>query len=419
MEKLIIKGGRPLHGHVRVSSAKNAVLPIIVATLLPDSPSTIMDAPELDDVKTICSVMESLGATVTKDGNKLTFDASHADRTEASYELMSRMRASFLIMGPLLAKKGHAKIALPGGCMIGSRPIDLHLKAFEAMGARINVGNGFVEGYAPDGLKGATIYLDFPSVGATENILMAAVLADGKTVIENAAEEPEIVDLVTFLSSMGANIKGAGTNVIRVEGVRELSGACHTVIPDRIEAGTFIIAAAMAGGDVVVDNVLTEHLKPLMAKLSEAGVKLIKSVDSVRVISDGHIRSTDIKTLPYPGFPTDLQAQFMALMTIGDGVSTVTETVFENRFMHVGELRRMGANIQVEGRRATVRGVPFLQGAFVRATDLRAGAALVLAGLAARGVTEIGDLHHIDRGYDHLVEKLRGLGADIVRVDKD
>jgi UDP-N-acetylglucosamine 1-carboxyvinyltransferase len=419
LEKLIIKGGRPLHGHVRVSSAKNAVLPIIVATLLPDSPSTIMDAPELDDVKTICSVMESLGATVTKDGNKLTFDASHADRTEASYELMSRMRASFLIMGPLLAKKGHAKIALPGGCMIGSRPIDLHLKAFEAMGARINVGNGFVEGYAPDGLKGATIYLDFPSVGATENILMAAVLADGKTVIENAAEEPEIVDLVTFLSSMGANIKGAGTNVIRVEGVRELSGACHTVIPDRIEAGTFIIAAAMAGGDVVVDNVLTEHLKPLMAKLSEAGVKLIKSVDSVRVISDGHIRSTDIKTLPYPGFPTDLQAQFMALMTIGDGVSTVTETVFENRFMHVGELRRMGANIQVEGRRATVRGVPFLQGAFVRATDLRAGAALVLAGLAARGVTEIGDLHHIDRGYDHLVEKLRGLGADIVRVDKD
>lgn len=420
MEKLVIRGGRPLHGHVRVSSAKNAVLPIIVAALLPESPSTIIDAPELDDVRTICSVLESLGAGVEKTGNKLIFDASTVDKTEASYELMSRMRASFLIMGPLLAKKGHARIARPGGCMIGSRPIDLHLKAFEAMGAKINVGNDYVEGYAPEGgLKGADIYLDFPSVGATENILMAAVLADGKTVIENAAEEPEIVDLVTFLTSMGANIKGAGTNVIRVEGVKSLKGASHIVIPDRIEAGTFMIAAAMAGGDVVVDNVVTEHLKPLLAKLAEAGVKIIKDVDSVRIISDGHLKSTDIKTLPYPGFPTDLQAQFMALMTISEGVGTVTETVFENRFMHVGELRRMGANIEVEGRKATVRGVPFLEGAFVRATDLRAGAALALAGLVAHGVTEVGDLHHIDRGYDHLVEKLQGLGADIVRVDKD
>lgn len=419
MEKLIIKGGRPLHGHVRVSSAKNAVLPIIVATLLPDSPSTIIDAPHLEDVKTICSVIESLGGNILLRDNAMIFDTTTVDKTEASYELMSRMRASFLIMGPLLAKKRHAKIALPGGCMIGSRPIDLHLKAFEAMGAKVTVGNGYVEVSVPEGLKGATIYLDFPSVGATENILMAAAVADGKTVIENAAEEPEIVDLVTFLNSMGANIKGAGTNVIRVEGVKHLYGASHTVIPDRIEAGTFIIAAAMAGGDVVVDNVLSEHLKPLLAKLGEAGVKVIKDIDSVRVISDGHIHSTDIKTLPYPGFPTDLQAQFMAMMTIGDGTSTVTETVFENRFMHVGELRRMGANIEVEGRKAIVHGVPFLQGAFVRATDLRAGAALVLAGLAAHGVTEVGDLRHIDRGYDHLVEKLRGLGADIIRVDKD
>lgn len=419
MEKLIIKGGRPLHGHVRVSSAKNAVLPIIVATLLPDSPSTIIDAPHLEDVKTICSVIESLGGNILLRDNAMIFDTTTVDKTEASYELMSRMRASFLIMGPLLAKKRHAKIALPGGCMIGSRPIDLHLKAFEAMGAKVMVGNGYVEASVPEGLKGATIYLDFPSVGATENILMAAAVADGKTVIENAAEEPEIVDLVTFLNSMGANIKGAGTNVIRVEGVKHLYGASHTVIPDRIEAGTFIIAAAMAGGDVVVDNVLSEHLKPLLAKLGEAGVKVIKDIDSVRVISDGHIHSTDIKTLPYPGFPTDLQAQFMAMMTIGDGTSTVTETVFENRFMHVGELRRMGANIEVEGRKAIVHGVPFLQGAFVRATDLRAGAALVLAGLAAHGVTEVGDLRHIDRGYDHLVEKLRGLGADIIRVDKD
>ena len=419
MEKLIIKGGRPLHGHVRVSSAKNAVLPIVVATLLPDSPSTIIDAPHLEDVKTICSVIESLGGNILLRDNAMIFDTTTVDKTEASYELMSRMRASFLIMGPLLAKKRHAKIALPGGCMIGSRPIDLHLKAFEAMGAKVTVGNGYVEASVPEGLKGATIYLDFPSVGATENILMAAAVADGKTVIENAAEEPEIVDLVTFLNSMGANVKGAGTNVIRVEGVKHLYGASHTVIPDRIEAGTFIIAAAMAGGDVVVDNVLSEHLKPLLAKLGEAGVKVIKDIDSVRVISDGHIHSTDIKTLPYPGFPTDLQAQFMAMMTIGDGTSTVTETVFENRFMHVGELRRMGANIEVEGRKAIVHGVPFLQGAFVRATDLRAGAALVLAGLAAHGVTEVGDLRHIDRGYDHLVEKLRGLGADIIRVDKD
>ena len=419
MEKLVIKGGRPLHGRVRVSSAKNAVLPIIVATLLPDSPATIIDAPNLEDVRTISSVIEYLGGSVIHKGNEMIFDTSMITKTEASYDLMSRMRASFLVMGPLLAKKRHAKIALPGGCMIGSRPIDLHLKAFEAMGAEITIGNGFVEALAPHGLKGATIYLDFPSVGATENILMAAVLAEGKTIIENAAEEPEIVDLVTFLSSMGANIKGAGTNVIRIEGVKHLYGASHTVIPDRIEAGTFIIAAAMVGGDVVIENVLTEHLKPLLAKLSEAGVVVEKEIDSVHIISQGRIKSADIKTLPYPGFPTDLQAQFMAMMTVGDGVSTITETVFENRFMHVGELCRMGADIRVEGRKAIVHGVPFLQGAFVRATDLRAGAALVLAGLAAHGVTEIGDLHHIDRGYDHLVEKLRGLGADIVRVDKD
>lgn len=272
----------------------------------------------------------------------MTFDASHVDRTEASYELMSRMRASFLVMGPLLAKKDMPRLRFRG-CMIGSRPIDLHLKAFEAMGTEIQIHNGYVEAHAPKGLKGAEIYLDFPSVGATENVLMAASLAEGRTVIENAAEEPEIVDLVTFLSGMGANIKGAGTNVIRVEGVKRLEGVAHTAIPDRIEAGTFMIAAAMAGGDVVVENVLSEHLKPLLAKLTEAGVKVIKEdIDRVRVISDGNIRATDIKTLPYPGFPTDLQAQFMALMTVGKGVSTITETVFENRFMHAGELQRMG-----------------------------------------------------------------------------
>lgn len=420
MEKLIIKGGTPLHGSVRISSAKNAVLPIIVAALLPENPATITDVPELADVTTICSVLDSLGVKIERKGRDMVFDASDIRNTEASYELMSRMRASFLIMGPLLAKKGHAKIALPGGCMIGSRPIDLHLKAFEAMGAEIEICNGYVEARAPKGLHGAEIYLDFPSVGATENVLMAAALTEGRTVIENAAEEPEIVDLVTFLSGMGANIKGAGTNVIRIEGVKKLTGITHTVIPDRIEAGTFMIAAAMAGGNVLVENVLADHLKPLLAKLGEAGVDVVKEdIDRVRIISSGKICSTDIKTLPYPGFPTDLQAQFMALMTVGNGVSRITETVFENRFMHAGELQRMGASIQIEGRTAVVTGVPFLRGAFVRATDLRAGAALTLAGLAAHGTTEVGELQYIDRGYDHLVEKLQGLGANISRVKEN
>lgn len=420
MEKLIIKGGTPLHGSVRISSAKNAVLPIIVAALLPENPATITDVPELADVTTICSVLDSLGVKIERKGRDMVFDASDIRNTEVSYELMSRMRASFLIMGPLLAKKGHAKIALPGGCMIGSRPIDLHLKAFEAMGAEIEICNGYVEARAPKGLHGAEIYLDFPSVGATENVLMAAALTEGRTVIENAAEEPEIVDLVTFLSGMGANIKGAGTNVIRVEGVKKLTGITHTVIPDRIEAGTFMIAAAMAGGNVLVENVLADHLKPLLAKLGEAGVDVVKEdIDRVRIISSGKICSTDIKTLPYPGFPTDLQAQFMALMTVGNGVSRITETVFENRFMHAGELQRMGASIQIEGRTAVVTGVPFLRGAFVRATDLRAGAALTLAGLAAHGTTEVGELQYIDRGYDHLVEKLQGLGANISRVKEN
>ena len=420
MEKLVVRGGTRLVGTVKTSGAKNAVLPIIAASILGTTPSHLDEVPMLEDVHTISEVLKCLGLSVTSsEPNVLDIDSTKITAYEAPYELVRTMRASFLVMGPLLARVGRARISMPGGCAIGARPIDIHLKAFEAMGAEINVGNGFVEGYAPHGLKGTTIYLDFPSVGATENILMAAATAEGRTIIENAAEEPEIVDLVTFLNSMGANIKGAGTNIIRVEGVKELQGISHTVIPDRIEAGTFMIGAAMVGGDVVIDNVLTEHLKPLLAKLNEAGVKVIKDIDSVRVISDGHIRSTDIKTLPYPGFPTDLQAQFMALMTIGNGISKITETVFENRFMHVGELQRMGASIQVEGRCAIVQGVPFLNGAFVRATDLRAGAALTIAGLAAHGETEVGELHHIDRGYDHLVEKLQGLGADIVRVDRD
>ncbi|WP_298702963.1 UDP-N-acetylglucosamine 1-carboxyvinyltransferase [uncultured Veillonella sp.] len=419
MEKLIINGKKPLNGRVRVSSAKNAVLPIIAATMLASTPSRLVEVPHLEDVHTICEVISSLGVKVSHEGNdEIVFDASTITATEAPYELVRRMRASFLVMGPLLARRGEARISLPGGCAIGSRPIDLHLKAFEALGAVIEMGDGYVQATAPNGLKGTQIYLDFPSVGATENIIMAASMAEGKTVIENVAREPEIVDLVTYLNSMGADIRGAGTNVIRIQGVKELKGATHTVIPDRIEAGTYLIAAAMAGGDVYVENALSEHLKPVVAKLKEAGVAVYEDVDGIRVVSEGKVKAVDIKTLPYPGFPTDMQAQFMAFTTIAEGTSTVMETVFENRFMHVDELKKMGAKIRIEERRAIVDGVPTLTGAKVRATDLRAGAALVCAGLAAEGVTEVTQLSHIDRGYDNLVGKLKRLGADIVRVDE-
>lgn len=421
MEKLIIQGGHRLEGRVRVSSAKNAVLPIIAATMLASTPSTLVEIPKLADVKTICAVIEALGVKVTFDqaADEIHFDASTIVATEAPAELVRKMRASFLVMGPLLARKGEAKISLPGGCAIGSRPIDLHLKAFEALGCEIEITDDYVRAVAPNGLKGNQIYLDFPSVGATENVIMAASMAEGKTIIENAAEEPEIVDLATYLNSMGANIKGAGTNVIRIEGVKELKGAVHTVIPDRIEAGTYLIAAAMAGGDVYVENALSEHLKPVVAKLKEAGVHVEEDVDGIRVISNGEpMKAVDIKTLPYPGFPTDMQAQFMAFTTICKGTSTVTETVFENRFMHVAELRRMGAHIDIEDRKAIVEGVEGLHGAEVKATDLRAGAALVCAGLCAEGETKVGNLHHIDRGYDNLVSKLEKLGAHIVRVDE-
>ena len=420
MEKLVIHGGKPLMGTVRVSGAKNAVLPIIVASMLGTTKSTLTEIPKLDDVHTVCDVIESLGVHIENpQKGVLEIDASNLSSTSAPYDLVRRMRASFLVMGPLLARKGRAKISLPGGCSIGARPIDLHLKAFEAMGAVINLENGDIDATVPNGLKGAQIYLDFPSVGATENILMAASLAEGKTVLENAAEEPEIVDLATYLNSMGANIRGAGTNVIRIEGVKELRGATHSVIPDRIEAGTFMIGAAMSGGDVFVENALSEHLKPVVAKLKEVGAEVIEDIDGIRVIGHLPMRPADVKTLPYPGFPTDMQAQFMALATICQGTSVITETVFENRFMHVDEFKRMGAKIRIEGRSAIVEGVPKLKGAAVNATDLRAGAALVLAGLVAEGETEVGYLYHIDRGYDNLVLKLQRLGADIVRVNID
>ncbi len=420
MEKLVIHGGKPLEGTVRVSGAKNAVLPIIVASMLGTTQSVLTEIPKLDDVHTVCEVITSLGVHIDQSqAGTLVIDASHLTSTSAPYDLVRRMRASFLVMGPLLARKGHAKISLPGGCSIGARPIDLHLKAFEAMGAVINLENGDIEASVENGLKGAQIYLDFPSVGATENVLMAASLAEGRTILENAAEEPEIVDLATYLNSMGANIRGAGTNVIRIEGVKELHGANHSVIPDRIEAGTFMVGAAMTGGNVYVENALSEHLKPLVAKLKEVGATVEEDIDGIRVIGHKPLRPADIKTLPYPGFPTDMQAQFMALTTICQGTSVITETVFENRFMHVDEFKRMGAKIRIEGRSAIVEGVPHLKGADVNATEVRAGAALVLAGLVAEGETKVGYLYHIDRGYDNLVQKLQRLGADIVRVNID
>lgn len=386
--------------------------------MLGTTQSTLTEIPKLADVHTVCDVIASLGVHIEHpERDTLVIDAHELTSTTAPYDLVRRMRASFLVMGPLLARKGRAQISLPGGCSIGARPIDLHLKAFEAMGAVINLENGDIEATAPNGLKGAQIYLDFPSVGATENILMAASMADGKTVLENAAEEPEIVDLATYLNSMGANIRGAGTNVIRIEGVKELHGANHAVIPDRIEAGTFMVGAAMTQGNVFVENTLSEHLKPLISKLKEVGAEVQEEIDGIRVIGHEPLRPADIKTLPYPGFPTDMQAQFMALTTICQGTSVVTETVFENRFMHVDEFKRMGAKIRIEGRSAIVEGVPRLKGASVNATDLRAGAALVLAGLVAEGKTEVGYLYHIDRGYDNLVLKLQRLGADIVRVN--
>lgn len=414
MEKLIVHGGTTLRGTVRVSGAKNAVLPIIAAALLSDGPCTLQDIPNLADVASICSVIEKLGARVSRGDKEVTISVPDLKEVEAPYEYVRLMRASFLVMGPLLARSGRAVMPLPGGCAIGTRPIDLHLKGFKALGAKIIYGHGCIEAVS-GGLKGSRIYLDFPSVGATENLIMAASLAKGDTIIENAAEEPEVVDLVNFLNAMGARIKGAGTKIIRVEGVPRLRGTTHAVIPDRIEAGTFLTAAAITGGDVLVDNVICDHLKPVTAKLREAGVRVEENENTIRVSSDRQLQPVDIKTMPYPGFPTDMQAQLMAVLCLARGTSMVTETVFENRFMHANELKRMGARIKIEGRTAVVQGVPRLTGAPVKATDLRAGAALVLAGLAAEGRTEISNVFHIDRGYDCLEEKLKSLGVEIYR----
>ena len=417
MERLIVKGGNRLVGTVKTSGAKNAVLPIIAASILGTSPSRLDEIPALEDVRTICAVLECLGIRVdASEPHTLKIDSREITSCEAPYELVRSMRASFLVMGPLLARKGYARISQPGGCAIGTRPIDLHLKGFEALGVKIEQGHGYIEASAPEGMTGANIYLDFPSVGATENIMMAAAMANGTTVLENPAEEPEIVDLANYLNQMGARVRGAGTNVITIEGVSELHGVQHSVIPDRIEAGTYMIAAAMTGGDVIIENVLPEHQKPLIAKLREAGALVEEDIDRIHVVGSGKLKAVDIKTLPYPGFPTDMQAQMMAMLSVAEGRSKITETVFENRFMHVVELNRMGANITTEGRSAVITGPAHLTGCTVRVTDLRAGAAMILAGLVAEGATEICDIYHIDRGYEEIAAKLTRLGADIKRV---
>ncbi len=415
MPKIIVEKSPPLKGTVRVSGAKNSALPILAATLLSSGTCYLEDVPDLQDVKIISEVIGILGATVDKKGKEeVEINASEIKQYEAPYELMSKMRASFLVMGPLLARVGKARISMPGGCAIGTRPIDLHLKGFKALGAEITTGDGYVEA-STDKLVGCDIYLDFPSVGATENLIMAAALAEGETILENAAMEPEIIDLANFINKMGGNIKGAGTSTIKIKGVSSLSGTKHQIIPDRIEAGTFMVGAAITKGDIIIENVLSNHIKPVIAKLNEIGAEIIEGEDSIRVIGDKELKFADIKTLPYPGFPTDMQSQFMTLLALAEGTSKVVETVFENRFMHVEELNRMGANIRIEGRAAIIEGVKGFKGAEVRATDLRAGASLILAGLVADGLTEISDIYHIDRGYSDIEEKIIKLGGKIYR----
>jgi UDP-N-acetylglucosamine 1-carboxyvinyltransferase len=421
LEKIIVRGGRRLSGSVKVEGAKNAVLPVIAASLLAsDGKSVIRDVPTLSDVYTINEVLRFLNADVVFKDNCVTVDASGDLLVEAPFEYVRKMRASVLVMGSLLARNGRARVALPGGCAIGSRPIDQHLKGFEAMGAKVKVGNGFIEAEAENGrLHGAKIYLDFPSVGATENIMMAAVLAEGTTVIENVAKEPEIVDLANFLNKMGAKVKGAGTGTIRIEGVDILFGADHTIIPDRIEAGTFMVAAAITGGNVFVQGAIPEHLTSLIAKMEEMGITILEEGNGVRVIGTEHLRAVDIKTMPHPGFPTDMQSQMMALLLHAKGTSMITETVFENRFMHVEEFRRMNADIKIEGRSVVINGPSDLQGAEVTATDLRAAAALIVSGLVADGITSITELKHLDRGYVDFHKKLASIGADIERIEEE
>jgi len=415
MDRLAIRGGKRLRGNVRISGAKNATLPILAATVLCPGVHTIRNVPLLRDVRTMISLLENLGSSVELRGDIAVVESDGFKRHEAPYELVKTMRASVVILGPLLARLGQAKVSLPGGCAIGARPINLHLRALEKMGAKIALEEGYVVARAKK-LKGGDIYFDIPTVTGTENVMMAAVLAEGYTRIENAAREPEVVDLAQALVSMGARIKGAGESVIEIEGVSELRPIDHTVIPDRIEAGTFMTAAAIAGGDIILENCRIDHLDAVVNKLRETGVRIELTEKGVRVQMSSRPEASDIKTMPYPGFPTDMQAQFMALMTVARGTSVISETIFENRFMHVAELKRLGADIRIEGHTATVNGIKSLKGAPVMATDLRASASLVVAGLVAEGETVIDRVYHIDRGYEHIESKLTRLGADIKRL---
>ena len=419
-EKFIVSPSGPLKGVLEIGGAKNAVLPVLAATILPSGTCTIQNVPNLSDVDYMRCLLESIGGRVSWDKKRNTLSVCTADISsqEAAYEWVGKLRASFLVIGPLLARFGVAKVSLPGGCAIGSRPIDLHLKGLAALGATVEHSHGYVK-VAAKKLVGAKIYLDFPSVGATEIIMMAATLAHGQTILENCANEPEIVDLANFLNAAGAQIRGAGTDTIKITGVKELNPITHTIIPDRIEAGTFMVGAAITRGDITLTNVMADHVKPVIAKLKEAHVYVEEVENGIRVCHDAgkKIIAADIKTLPYPGFPTDMQAQFMALMCIAEGTSIITETVFENRFMQVGELKRMGADIKIESRSAVIEGVQKFAGAQVTASDLRAGAALTLASLCADDVTEIRGIHHIDRGYHMLEQQFNSLGAKIKRVE--
>ena len=415
MDKLIIRGGKKLSGEVTVSGSKNASLPIFISTLLAPGLHEIGNVPFLRDINTTIKVLEQLGAKVDGNGNVVKIDTTSVNNFEATYELVKTMRASVLVLGPLLARFGRARVSLPGGCAIGARPINLHLKGLAALGADIHLTHGYVEAKAKR-LKGARINFDVSTVGGTEHLMTTAATAKGETILENAAREPEIVDLAAVLTKMGAKIDGAGTDTIRITGVNELGPVSHQVMPDRIEAGTFMIAAAITGGDIKICNMQLEHLDALVFKLQDAGVEITNKDNVVRVKGPRKIKSVNIKTRPYPGFPTDMQAQFMALMCLADSASVISENIFENRFMHVSELMRFGADITTEGSTATVKGVKKLSGAPVMATDLRASACLILAGLAADNTTEVSRIYHLDRGYEAIEKKLAGLGADIQRV---
>ncbi|MDD4240994.1 MAG: UDP-N-acetylglucosamine 1-carboxyvinyltransferase [Smithellaceae bacterium] len=414
MDKIVVNGGKPLHGDVRISGAKNAALPVLISALLTESPCTFSNIPDLVDIKTTFKLLRNMGVEIEGDST-VTVSAGKITASEAPYDLVKTMRASILVLGPLVARMGRARVSLPGGCAIGARPVNLHIKALQDMGAVVELHGGYIEARV-DRLKGATIYFDLPTVTGTENIMMAATLADGVTVLQNAAREPEIVNLADVLTGMGAKISGAGTDVITITGVPGLSGTEAAVIPDRIEAGTFMIAAGMTHGDINVLGCIPQHLDALTNKLRDTGMTITPIAGGLRVAAGRKINSVDVKTLPYPGFPTDLQAQIMAYMCIGSGLSVITETVFENRFMHVSELLRMGADIVIQGGSAVVRGVPTLYGAQTMATDLRASASLILAALVAQGATEISRVYHIDRGYESIEKKFSALGADIRRI---